>query len=207
MRAELAPVGSVVIDSLPFSQGGTQEQANGLRESGVHGVAVYLGVASAARVAMILAAGMGCFPVTLAGEYNDGPNDEIGQLKALGFPPGIHVFLDLEGMAAYKTDPKDLMARVNAWADGIRAAGYKPALYLGNPQPLTSQELWSLHVELYWKGQGRTVDRNNALAEPTGGWSLTQMYPSRNLGDPAVWVDVNMVGQDYKGRVPSWAKI
>lgn len=206
MKTAKSEIGAVVIDSLPFSQAGTAAQAKGLKSVGVHAVAVYLGVVNAQRVQYILDAGMGCFPVTLAGEYVDGPNDEVAQLKALGFPPGIHVFLDMEGMTAYKTDPVKLIGMVDAWGKAVRAAGYKPALYVGNPQPLTKDELWKLDVELYWRGQGRTVDRNNALSEPWGcGWAMTQMYPSRNLGSPAVWVDCNMVGQDYKGRVPVWA--
>ncbi len=203
MKVENAKVGAVVVDSLPFSQAGTAAQAKALKAAGADGVAVYLGVVSKERVAFVLAAGMGCFAVTLAGEYNDGPNDEIGQLKALGLPQGKHVFLDMEGMAAYKTDPLVLIAKANAWADGIRAAGYKPGLYVGNPQPLTSAELWALHVEFYWKGQGRCVDRNNNLAEPTGcGWCMTQMWPSHSRG--GVWVDSNMAGQDYKGRSLTW---
>ncbi len=212
MRAAPAQVGAVVVDSLAFSQGGTLAQAQGLAKAGVHGVAVYLGVVNAERVGHVLAAGMGCFAVTLAGSYNNGAADEIAQLKALGFPLGKHVFLDMEGMAAYKSDPLVLISKVNEWADGIRAAGYKPALYVGVPQPLTAAELWKLKVELYWRGQGCVRDRHGDLAEPYDvannngcGWSITQKYPSRNLGTPATWVDMNMVGQDYKGRVPIWA--
>ena len=227
MRIVQAQIGAVVVDSLPFSQTGTIAQARSLKANGVAAVAVYLGVASAARVGYVLEAGMGCFAVTLAGEYDDGATDEVSQLKALGFPAGKHVVLDMEGLAAFKTDPPLLIGKVNAWADHIRVAGYKPALYVGNPQPLTSLELWQLRVELYWRGQGRTVDRFNKLAEPGGwkatkpgpivdrnlelaepwgcGWAIDQKYPSRHLGAPATWVDMNMVGQDYKGRVPSWA--
>lgn len=226
MRVVKADIGAVVVDSLPFSQAGTISQARGLAQHNVAAVALYLGVCNRARLDHVLQAGMAAFPVTLAGEYNDGPNDEIAQLKALGFPAGIHVFLDMEGMAAYRTDPPVLIGKIDAWADGIRAAGYKPALYVGNPQPLTSQELWKLRVELYWRGQGRTVDRFNKLAEPGGwarpgpvvdrnldlaepwgcGWAIDQKFPSRHLGTPSTWVDMNMVGQDYKGRVPIWAK-
>ena len=208
LRAEKASTGAVVVDSLPFSQSGTAAQARGLWAAGVAGVAVYLGVVNADRVRLLLEVGLGVFPVTLAGEYNDGANDEVAQLRALGLPAGIHVFLDMEGLAAYKTDPPVLISKVNAWADTVRAAGYRPALYVGNPQPLTSQELWALRVELYWRGQGRTVDRNNVLAEPWGcGWAVTQMFPSRSIGTPPVWVDMNMVGQDYKGRLPVWARM
>lgn len=203
MKIETAKVGSVVVDSLPFSQSGTDVQAKALRASGADAVVGYLGVINAARVGYVLAAGMAFIPVTLAGEYNDGPNDEIAQLAALGLPKGTTVFLDLEGMAAYKTNPAELIAKVNAWADAVTSAGYVAGLYVGVPQPLTSEELYALRVQRYWRGQGSVRDRNNALAEPSGcGWCMTQMYPSHFRG--GVWVDVNMVGQDYKGRVPSW---
>lgn len=205
MRAEPAAIGAVVIDSLPFSQGGTAAQAAGLRAAGVHAVAGYLGAMNRTRLAFILAAGMAYIPVTFAGEYNDGPQDEIGQLQALGIPQGASVFLDLEGLKAFRENPAELISKINAWADAIAAAGYIPCLYVGVPQPLTSDELWALRVRGYWRGQGSIRDRSNALAEPRGcGWMMTQMFPSRNLGTPATWVDCNMIGADYKGRVPSW---
>ncbi len=143
--------------------------------------------------------------MTLAGEYTDGPNDELAQLAALGLPPGTTVFLDLEGLKAFKTDPAVLIEKINAWADAVAKAGFVPGLYVGVPQPLTSQELYALRVQRYWRGQGSVRDRFNALAEPSGcGWCMTQMYPSITRGN--TWVDCNMVGQDYRGRVPSWVK-
>jgi len=205
MRTESAFVGAVVVDSLPFSQSGTAAQALALRQAGAHALAGYLGAMNPARLSFILAAGMAYVPVTFAGEYEDGPNDEIGQLKALGIPSGTSVFLDLEGMKAFKTDPAALIAKINAWADGVSAAGFVPSLYVGVPQPLTSEELWKLRVRGYWRGQGSIRDRSNALAEPGGcGWMMTQMFPSRNLGTPPTWVDCNMIGADYKGRTPAW---
>ncbi len=204
MKTAQALIGAVVVDSLPFSQAGTAAQANALRDAGADALAGYLGVINAERVGYVLAAGLGYIPVTLAGEYNDGPNDEIAQLKSLGIPGGVTVFLDLEGMAAFKSDPVALAAKIDDWGMKVAAAGYIPGLYVGVPQPFTSQELWSLKVQRYWRGQGSVRDRNNALAEPSGcGWCMTQMFPSHSRG--GVWVDSNMVGQDYRGRVPSWA--
>jgi hypothetical protein len=205
VRAVRALQGSVVVDSLPFSQSGTAEHARALRAAGVHALAGYLGAMTPGRLADILAAGLSFIPVTFAGAYANGPADEVGQLHALGIPAGTSVFLDLEGMSAFKADPSALISAINTWADGIAAAGFIPCLYVGVPQPLTSDELWGLRVRGYWRGQGSIRDRKNALAEPTGcGWMMTQVFPSRNVGDPAVWVDLNMVGADYKGRTPSW---
>jgi hypothetical protein len=204
MRAEPARVGACVVDSLQFSQGGKAEQAKALKASGVDAIALYLGAATPALVATCIDAGLAVVLVTFAGEYNDGPNDEVAQLATLGIPPGATVFLDLEGLTAYHTDPPALIAKINAWADGIAAAGYMPGLYVGSPQPLTSAELHALRVTRYWRGQGRIVDRTGplVLAEPINGWCMTQIYPSVSRGN--TWVDCNMIGQDYKGRVPSW---
>ncbi len=202
MKTQSASIGGVIVDSLPFSQGGTAAQARSLKDAGVSGVALYLGVASARLVADVLGAGLAIVPVTLAGEYNDGPNDEVGQLKAWGIPAGATVFLDLEGLSAFKSDPVDLAAKINAWANGLIAAGYMPGLYVGVPQPFTSAELWALKVQRYWRGQGSIRDRFNNLAEPTGGWCMTQCFPSHSLG--GVWVDSNMCGQDFKLRTINW---
>lgn len=203
MRAAYAHVGAVVCDSLPFSQGGTAEQAKALQASGVDAVAGYLGAMTVPRLAALLDAGMAYVPVSFAGEYNDGPADEMAQLRALGIVAGVTVWLDLEGMAAFHAEPSVLIGKINAWALAVEAAGYVPGLYVGVPQPLTSSELGALAVKRYWRGQGSVRDRRNALAEPTPGWCMTQMFPSVVRG--GVLVDCNMVGQDYKGRVPTWA--
>ena len=203
---KIVPVGSLVVDSLPFSQAGTAGQAIYVKAQCVRAMVGYLGVINQARLAHVLNAGLGFMPVTLAGEYTDGPQDELAQLKALGIPPGTTVWLDLEGMKAWKADPKMLIQQIEDWAAPIAAAGYVAGLYAGVPQPLTSKELGDLkRITRYWKGQGRQVDRTGALSEPTNGWCMTQMFPSYSMG--GVWIDANMVGQDYKGRVPTMVSL
>lgn len=198
-----ATVGSRGCDSLPFSQGGTAAQALALKASGVDFFVGYLGVINAARVGYVLDSGMAFMPVTLAGEYSDGAADELAELKALGLPAGVTVWLDLEGLTAYHTDPAALIAKLNAWADAVDGAGYVAGLYVGVPQPLTSDELYALHVKRYWHGQGSVRDRNGALSEPTkAGWCMTQVYPS--VVRAGVLVDCNIIGQDFQGRVPTW---
>lgn len=203
---ESVPVDSRVADSLPFSQGGTPKLAAGLAASGVDAFAGYLGAVTPAILAAVLTSGMGFIPVTFGGAYNNGFADELAQLRNLGIPGGATVFLDMEGLAAAHEDPVTLIGKVNAWADGITAAGYLAGLYAGVPQPLTSDELWKLRVSRYWKGQGSLRDRNNQLAEPTGcGFCMTQMYPS--VVRAGVLVDCSMVGQDFKGRTPTMVKL
>ncbi len=200
MRVEPVPAGARLVDSLPFSQSGTVEQARALRANGVDGLVGYLGVINAARVAAVVSAGLGFMGVTLAGHYDGAA--AVAQCKALGLPAGKTAWLDVEGQAAFATPPSELIAKINAWADIVAAAGYMPGLYVGVPQPLTSDELFKLHVVRYWRGQGSVRDRFNGLAEPGCGWCVTQMYPSHVRA--GVLVDVDAVGQDYRGRVPSW---
>lgn len=205
MKVVRVPVGSVVVDSLPFAAGGTQEQACALKKAGVTALVGYLGIINEVRLDRVLRSGLGFIPVTLAGEYKDGGADEVALLKALGIPAGATVFIDVEGQVAWSADPKTLTQQIESWAASITAAGYLAGLYAGVPQPLTSEELWKLKgISRYWKGQGRQVDRFGKLSEPSGcGWCMTQMYPSLNMGSPPVWVDANMVGHDYKGRTPT----
>ncbi len=198
MRAETVPVGSRLVDSLPYSQGGTLAPAQALRAAGFEGLIGYLGVMSPDRLGYVLTSGLGFLPVTLAG-HCDGAA-AVASCRALGLPLGVTVHLDLEG--AGLTAP-DTIARVNAWGDAVSGAGYNPALYVGVPQPLTSLELWELHVKGYWRGQGSIRDRANELAEPRCGWWAHQYWPSVTRG--GVLVDVDCVGQDYHGRSPVWA--
>lgn len=202
MKAAPASIGARVVDSYPFSQGGTAQQALDLKADGVDCLVGYLGLIDAEKVGYVLDAGMAFMAVTLGGHYS-GPS-AVQQCTELGLPAGVTVWLDLEGKEAFATPPGDLMAKINSWANCIAAAGYMPGLYVGVPQPLTSDELWGLRVARYWRGQGSVRDRNNALAEPTGcGWCMTQMFPSHVRG--GVLVDDDCIGQDYRGRVPTWA--
>lgn len=208
MKAAVAFVGARAVDSLPFSQGGTAAQAVALKESGVDCLIGYLGAMTPARLACVVAAGLAFMPVTFAGEYEDGPDDEVAQLTALGIPPGCTVWLDLEGMKAFKTPPQELAAKINRWADKIAMGGWMPGLYVGSPQPFTSAELYSLHVVRYWCGLGRCSDRNGNLAEPSCGWCVIQQFHGEKLGmmwkDTGVFVDTNGIAKDYRGRAPVW---
>lgn len=202
MQIESARVGAIVVDSLPFSEAGDVKQARALKAAGVSCLVGYLGVIDRDRLAAALDAGLAFLPVTRAGAYSNGAADELAQLAALGIPHGTTVWLDVEGPQAFHSDPSELAVAINRWADAIGASGYQPALYVGVPQPLTSAELSALHVVRYWRGQGSIRDRHNALAEPSRGWTMTQVWPSIVMG--GTLVDANIVGEDYHRDVPSW---
>ena len=214
MKAETAFVGARAVDSLPFSMGGSEAQACALARTGVDCMIGYLGYMTPERLRMVLRQGLAFMPVTTAGEYEDGAADECAQLRALGIPKGVTVWLDLEGMKAYKTSPPDLIAKINAWADAITAGGWMPGLYVGAPQPLTSRELYQLRVVRYWWGLGKPVDRNAALVYPDCGWCMIQQWhgggsEGRPPGgmfwrDSGVFVDTNGIQRDHKNRLPVW---
>ena len=199
--AKPTPSGWRGADSMPFSTGGTAAQAKALRGAGMDFIVLYLGVAGKAQVDACAAAGLAVFGVTVANSY-DG-EAAVERAEAMGLPPGTSLFLDLEGMAAYRTPPADLIAQINGWADLVKAGGYLPGLYVASPQPLTTDELWHLHVERYWRAPARIVDRNGQLAEPNCGWCVYQGNPSRMWA--GVWVDVDFVSEDFHGRTPAMA--
>jgi hypothetical protein len=209
---EAAPVGAVIYDSLPFSIGGTASGAAQIKASGAAGVAIYLGSCTPALLRAIFATGLGAFPVTVGNAFNG--DEAVALIRALGFPVGVHCFLDVEGDEIMPPGPQNpepgmatdvLIASIDAWCGKVAAAEFIPAHYGGNPQPLTSGELWGLASKGYWKGGGSCRDRNNALAEPLRcGWMLTQLTPSVQRG--GYLVDANAAGEDYLGRSLMWAR-
>jgi hypothetical protein len=202
MKSESAFVGARGVDSYPFSIGGSAQQAIDLKKSGIDFFVGYLGCMNVERMKYILDAGLAFMPVTLAAAYNG--KAAVQQCKGLSLPVGTTVWLDVEGKTAWETPAPELMTKINTWANDVASAGYVPGIYVGAPQPLSSKELYSLRVVRYWKGIGRTVDKTGSLAEPSCGWCMTQMYPSVHWA--GVFVDVNIIGQDYKTRLPSWAR-
>ena len=195
MIAAPLEVGARGIDSEPWSSVGDLKTAQALKASGIDFVSLYLGTVTPEIVANVLAAGLAFVPVTYANQ-TDGAK-AVAQLKALGIPEGVTVFLDVEG-ASTLTDPAALWTAINAWADALLAAGYVPGIYVGSPQPFTSNELYMLHVERYWRAPSRVLDRFGALAEPMYGWCAFQAWPSVTWA--GIWVDVDFCYQDYKQR-------
>jgi hypothetical protein len=208
MIVEQVPVGSRVVDSLPYSQGGTMAHATALAASGVDGLVGYLGAMTPVRLRYLLDAGLGFMPVTFAAAY-DGTR-AVAQCLNLGLPTGTTVWLDVEGKAAWGTPAAELIAKINAWADAVSRGGYQPGIYVGAPQPLTGAELHNLKVVRYWLGIGRCVDRTGKDAYPSCGWCMRQDWHGQQLGmmwrDTGVLVDTNSVQCDHRGRLPSWVR-
>jgi len=193
-------VGARGVDSLAFSRSGTAEQARALKAAGVDFVALYLGVASKALNDTCLSAGLQTCGVTLADQF-DGAR-AVSQMQALGMPAGTCAFVDVEGPSICAMSSTDLIAKINAWADVVNV-NYVAGIYVGEPQPLTSDELTALKVVRYWRAPSRIVDRRGQLAEPSPGWCVVQAWPSVTC--EGVLVDFDFVYADHKGRLPLMA--
>jgi hypothetical protein len=161
-------------------------------------VARYLANLTRGELADITAQDLAVLPVTFADHFS-GP-ETVQQAKALGVPAGVVLWLDVEGLSATMAIA-DLIAKLNAWADAVLAAGWVPGLYVADRCLLTSAELYALRVVRYWKGAARIVDRFGMLAEPACGWCLWQFVPA-NDAFGGTRVDYDASAQDYKGRAP-----
>lgn len=224
MKTEKAFVGAVVLDSWGFSQSGTLQQARDMKATGVDGFVGYLGLMNTTRLSYLLDSGLAFMPVTLAADAFDGAKI-VDRCKALGLSSQCTVWMDFEGPGVYNSGKADALAlkqKTNASLIRTRDADFMPGIYVGAPQPFTSEELYSLTAVRYWQGIGQCRDRNGALAEPNCGWCMRQAYhgirdgmgmmwrdldPSklqREWKNTTVFVDPNMIGADYRGRLPNW---
>lgn len=202
MIVQKAWVGARGVDSLQFSQTGSRAQAEGMRRAGADFFVGYLGAMSPLRLQFLIESGLAFMPVTFANQF-DGPR-AVAQCMNLGLPAGCTVWLDLEGKAVYDMRPDKLSGIINAWADAVARGGYQPGLYVGSPQPLTSEELFALHCVRYWDAMSEECDRFGKLARPRCGFCMSQLNPSRDWG--GVWSDIDFIGQDFLGRLPSWVQ-
>jgi len=192
MDLKTLSVGDIGFDSLPFSHNPVGSQQ--IAATGVRFFVGYLGTVTKSTVDAALDAGMGFMPVTYANHF-DGKLC-ASRCRALGLPTGVTVWLDFESAL----DTQKAITSINGWAVSVAHAGYMPGLYVGAPQPLTSDELWRLKVVRYWKGQSKILDRHGSIAEPSCGWCMLQLYPQHTRG--GVFIDVNVVQLDYRNRAP-----
>jgi len=121
----------------------------------------------------------------------------VARAQALEAPASVHVTIDLESPAA----GSEVAPHVNAFAGDLTAASFGAMLYVGQPQPSTSAELFAMAPARYFKAAGRIVDRFGALAEPACGWCVVQCAPlDQDLFGQDV--DADFIQADNEGRRP-----
>ena len=181
------------------------QQAKALAALGYTFAVRYLGGLTSEERAVLLAAGLAVMPVTYSRKPGWVPSADLGrqdgdktvlELARVGLPPGVTVWLDLEGCAG---PAADTAAWVNEWAAKVAAAGYQPGLYVGaQPGGLDADALWQLTVVRYWRSCSRVPEPANC------GFCMTQLYPP-NILVAGIRVVVDVVHADWKGRLPTWA--
>jgi hypothetical protein len=123
----------------------------------------------------------------------DGERDVL-QLKALGIPEEMVVWIDLEGSGG---DAADTAAWVNARAQQLVNAGYVAGLYVGDSCVLNAAQLYALpNITRYWRGF------NQGIPEVSCGFCQFQIFPP-NQTFQGVLVDFDFTQSDYDGRVPT----
>lgn len=194
--AKPAFVGARGIDSVELVS--TPDAARRVHEAQTDFVLQYLGSVTPAIVSNILDAGLAFMPVTYADKFD--PPSVVAELAALELAKGTTTWLDVEGISSM--DPIALQLKINAWAAAVISAGFEPGMYVGPGCPLTSLELYRLKVVRYWHCGAKIIDRNGQIAEPACGWCMYQLFPSVTWG--GIWSDVDVVQQDFRGRLPTW---
>ena len=115
--------------------------------------------------------------------------------KECGFPPGVNVWLDLEGISS-NFSAWSVIDYCNAWFEQVAEWDYIPGIYLGFDSRLTSHQLfYSLKFEHYWKAQGNIPPVTNR------GYQITQTIfrHGRTIIEHGIEIDVNVSHTDNLG--------
>lgn len=155
----------------------------------------------------ILNSGLALMPVQHVRKAGWSPTQNLGQqdgqdaavnAQVLGFPAGINIWCDLEGVIP-TAQPQDVIDYCEAWYQTVNAAGYVPGLYVGADAALTGQQLYGLSFEHYWRSQSKVPEL------PTRGYQLLQLFPSISIN--GVGVDLNIAQNDKIGGQAKWLRV
>jgi hypothetical protein len=81
----------------------------------------------------------------------------------LGFPPGVTIWCDLEGVAA-GTPRRAVIDYCNRWYKAVSGAGYVPGLYVGYHAGLSAADLYKeLRFAHYWAAYNLNADQYPAV--------------------------------------------
>ena len=111
---------------------------------------------------------------------------------SIELPPGMHLWLDLEGVAPGSSSG-DVIAYCHAWASAVSQKGYLHGLYCGWRTGLTPRQLYDLPFDAYWKAY------NYDGGVPTRGYQVIQSVQETIAG---VQFDPNVIQADNLGDLP-----
>jgi|SRR6185312_10577928 len=114
--------------------------------------------------------------------------------KAVGYPAGAHIFLDLEGIGGTRAAT---LAFADAWQTLVLAHGYRAGLYVGFRVPLSATDLYELRgFDSYGSDAGHRAVAVRGCA----------MHQAAEISLAGTRFDPNVVAPDMKGEVPSFAR-
>lgn len=113
--------------------------------------------------------------------------------QSINYPKGGTIFLDFESCMTSYTEAA---AWINSWAKVVAGSGYFPGIYVGAPEPLSGEQLYSLLVGMmhYWKSESTVpmVARR--------GYQVIQ--EDSNVVLNGVFIDIDRIQMDNLGGLP-----
>jgi len=151
-------------------------------------------------------AGLALMPVQHVARAGWSPTKSLGttygrnaaaHVRKVGFPPGINVWLDLEGVKS-SSSHATVIDYCNAWIEEVESAGFVPGVYVGARAILTGEEIfWRLRARHFWKSGSRVPE------VPHRGYQLIQKI-IRNDKIDGVEIDRNLTVNDNFGQSALW---
>jgi hypothetical protein len=135
----------------------------------------------------------GWSPTAFMGQ-TDGAN-AASNAQALGFPAGVNVWCDLEGVNNASL-AADVTGYCTAWFKAVSAAGFVPGLYVGANCILNGQQLYALPFENYWK----SISKVPVL--PARGFQMIQTVVPQPVN--GIGIDRNVTQTDSEGGQALW---
>jgi Domain of unknown function (DUF1906) len=152
----------------------------------------------------ILQGGLAVMPVQHVRQPGWVPNQGLGtqdgqfaaqHAGAIGFPSGVNVWCDLEGVAN-GTSAAEVIAYCNAWYDAVHSTGFVPGIYVGADAILSADQLYHLlKFQHYWKSL------SHVPPIPVRGYQMTQTAGGTVHG---IAIDNDMTQTDNKGGQAQW---
>ena len=120
----------------------------------------------------------------------------VSNAQLVGYPGGAQVFLNLEDNlsdGASPTTRAGIIQWVQNWAAVVKAAGYTPGVYVGNPQILSADDLTSAltNVSVFWRSA------SGSAPQSARGYVLRQ--PSISAAACGTTIDIDTSGSDNLG--------
>lgn len=160
---------------------------------------------STAEAEDILQAGLALMAVQHVAPAGWAPTATLGRRNGLyaainarrvGLPPGVTVWLDLEGVAA-GTSADDISEYCDSWFDVVSSVGYVPGLYVGANSGLTGQQLAATKMRYFWRSASTVPDI------PGRGYCMVQTAIEKT-GPGGIAYDPDGVQADQAGQTPFW---